>query len=131
MALFGKKKTEDKVEKAPAKVTKAKAVSAAPAKKGGPVATMPAGHVILGPRITEKATVKADADNVYVFEIAENANKTTVRQAIAAMYNVVPVKVSIARNPGKTRFARGKMGTTSGIKKAYVYVKKGEKIELV
>ncbi|HLP43942.1 MAG TPA: 50S ribosomal protein L23 [Candidatus Nanoarchaeia archaeon] len=129
MALFGKKKVEEKAVKAP----KAKAVSAVPANKStGKAPAMPhPTHVILVPRITEKATVKADAENVYVFEIAHDANKTTVSQAIKAMYNVVPVRVNIARNPGKTLFRRGKTGFTSGVKKAYVYVKKGEKIEIV
>lgn len=131
MALFGKKKTEEKAVKAP----KAKAVSVAKPEKTKSTGQAPAmphpAHVILVPRITEKATVKADADNVYVFEIANDANKTTVSQAIKAMYNVVPVRVNIARTPGKTLFRRGKMGSTSGVKKAYVYVKKGEKIEIV
>ena len=129
MALFGKKKVEEKAVKEP----KAKAVSAAPAKKSnGQAPAMPhPTHVILVPRITEKATVKADAENVYVFEIAGDANKTTVSQAIKSMYNVVPVRVNIARTPGKKLFRRGKLGFKSGVKKAYVYVKKGEKIEIV
>lgn len=131
MALFGGKKKEE-TTKAPKKV---KAVSVAkPAKVTSAAqapATRHAGQVIFAPRITEKATVKADAENVYVFEIANDANKTTVRQAITAMYNVVPFRVSIARNPGKKHMSRGKMGFTQGVKKAYVYVKKGEKIEIV
>lgn len=128
MALFGGKKKEA-VTKAP----KAKVVSVASVSKTtGQAPAMPhAGQVILAPRITEKATVKADAENVYVFEIANTANKTTVRQAIKSMYNVVPTRVNITRNPGKKHMSRGKMGFTQGVKKAYVYVKAGEKIEFV
>lgn len=128
MALFGKKTEEVKAPKA----KKASAVKAVATKSAGQAPVMPHPvQVILAPRITEKATVKADAENVYVFEIAQTANKTTVSQAIKTMYNVVPVKVSIARTPGKKHMKRGKMGFTSGVKKAYVYVKKGEKIEIV
>ena len=66
-----------------------------------------------------------------MFEIANDANKTTVSQAIKTMYNVIPVRVNITRNPGKKHMSRGKMGFTQGVKKAYVYIKKGEKIEIV
>ncbi len=136
MALFGKKKTEEvkpKAEKAVVSTSAKKAPKVAKTMKAtGNAASMPhAVHVILRPRITEKATVKADAENVYVFEIAHDANKTTVSQAIRTMYNVVPVKVAIVRTPGKKHMSRGKQGFTSGLKKAYVYIKKGEKIELV
>ena len=78
-------------------------------------------------RITEKATVKADAGKCVCFEIANDANKTTVSQAIKTMYNVIPVRVNITpRNPGKKHMSRGKMGFTQGVK-AYVYIKKGRK----
>lgn len=130
MALFGTKSNKKSAPEKKAKTAEKKAVAT---KADVVVSVAPAkGHsVILRPRITEKATLKADAENVFVFEIAQGANKNTVRKAIAALYNVTPVKVSIARNPSKEVFYRGKMGTTTGVKKAYVYLKKGDKIEIV
>lgn len=88
-------------------------------------------RVILRPRITEKATLKADAENVFVFEIAQNATKLNVRKAVASIYNIIPTKISIARNPSKKVFSRGKRGVVPGVKKAYVYLKEGDKIEIV
>ena len=67
--------------------------------------------------------------NVHTFEIAEKATKPQVVGAIKAFYNVTPVKVRIATNPSKTIFVRGKKGTKSGVKKAYVYLNKKDKLE--
>ena len=88
-------------------------------------------RVILRPRITEKATLKADAENVFTFEIDQNATKLNVRKAIVSIYGITPTKVSIVRNPSKKVFSRGKRGVVSGVKKAYVYLKEGDKIEIV
>ena len=49
--------------------------------------------------------------------------------AIKAFYKVTPEKINIVRNPSKTVFVRGKKGVKSGVKKAYVYLKEGDKIE--
>lgn len=86
---------------------------------------------IIQPRITEKATLLADSKNVYVFEITADANKNRVKQAIQDIYNVTPIKVSIVKNPSTKMFSRGIYGVTPGVKKAYVYLKKGEKIEII
>lgn len=86
--------------------------------------------IIVRPRITEKASFKSE-NNVYVFEIAKNANKKEIAKAVRELYNVTPVKVATASTPAKKVFVRGKHGTKSAIKKAYVYLKKGEKIEVM
>jgi len=44
---------------------------------------------------------------------------------------VKPEKVRVAAIPAKKVFVRGKKGVKSGGKKAYVYLKKGDKIELI
>ncbi len=137
MALFGKKKTEEvskekAVKSAPVKAVK-KSVKVVEKKDLKPIVAAPvnSNSIIIRPRITEKATLKADMDNVYVFEIAKDANKMMVSRAIEAIYKVKPLKVSVATNPSKKVFSRGKAGMVQGVKKAYVYIKKGEKIELV
>ena len=84
--------------------------------------------VILKPRITEKASSLAGS-NVYTFEISKDATKTSVSKAIKAFYNVSPLKVNIVKNPSKKVFMKGKIGKSSAVKKAYVYLKTGDKIE--
>ncbi|NLE07367.1 MAG: 50S ribosomal protein L23 [Parcubacteria group bacterium] len=85
-------------------------------------------NVLLRPRITEKANFAAES-NVHTFEISTSATKKQVLEAVKAFYKVTPVKVNIVKNPAKTVFVRGKKGVKSGVKKAYVYLKKGDKLE--
>ncbi len=86
--------------------------------------------ILVRPHVTEKATQSAES-SVYVFEVATRASKYEVARAIKEQYQVIPVKVSTVTMPAKQTFVRGKRGTQSGYKKAYVYLKKGETIELV
>ncbi len=85
--------------------------------------------IIKRPRVTEKATIATDK-NQYVFEVSGRASKISVAKAIKDIYGVTPIRVNITRNPGKTKFVRGKVGHTSGVKKAVVFLKKGDKIEI-
>lgn len=85
---------------------------------------------IKNPRVTEKASFSAE-QNVYTFEISESANKTEIKKAIFALYKVKPVKVNVLSVPKKNVMSKGKAGVKGGGRKALVYLKKGDKIELV
>lgn len=88
--------------------------------------------VLRNPRITEKAT-DVSGKGVYVFDVAARANKSQVARAVAAVYNVNPIRVNIVRTGGKdVRNPRtGITGSTSDTKKAYVFLKKGESISIM
>ncbi|MBI5456767.1 50S ribosomal protein L23 [Candidatus Kaiserbacteria bacterium] len=88
-------------------------------------------HVLMNPRITEKATM-ASAEGVYVFDVAERANKKDIARAVAQYYKVIPRKISVVTIPAKsTRSTRtGVRGVKQGGKKAYVYLKRGETITI-
>jgi len=85
-------------------------------------------EIILRPRITEKAS-KVVEENVHTFEVNSKATKKQVAEAIKIFYKVTPVKVNMVKNPAKEVIVRGRKGVKSGVKKAYVYLKKGDKIE--
>lgn len=85
-------------------------------------------HILIRPHITEKATVSAE-NSVYVFEIDPKATTGSVTKAFVEKYKITPVRVNTVTIPAKNVVVRGKRGTKSGYKKAYVYLKKGEKIE--
>ncbi len=89
------------------------------------------GTVILHPRITEKAALSADKKGVYVFEVTKDATKKAVIASIRDAYNVTPDTVRFAAIPRKKIIYRGKPGVKGGGKKAYVYLKKGDKIEII
>jgi len=82
-------------------------------------------------RVTEKATELSSSGNAYVFEVDKDANKTEIAKAIKEFYNVAPRKICIVKIPPKKVFLRGKKGIKIGGKKAYVYLKQGDKIELI
>jgi len=124
MALFGKTK-EKKVKIETEKISLVlKDASVSPR-----IAKEPS-DIILRPRITEKAT-DIQGNNVYVFEINSKANKNEVRLAFAQIYKILPLKVNIVKNPAKNVVIRGKKGIKKGVKKAYIYLKEGDKIETV
>lgn len=85
-------------------------------------------NTLVSPRITEKANSLAQK-NIHAFIVEENATKGDVIGAVKAFYSVTPTKVAIVRNPGKKVIVKGKNGVKSGVKKAYVYLKQGDKIE--
>jgi len=86
--------------------------------------------IIKNPRITEKASFSIE-QNVYTFDITQNANKTEIKKAIFALYKVKPVKVNVLTIPKKNIMSKGKAGTKGGGRKALVYLKKGDKIEFI
>jgi large subunit ribosomal protein L23 len=126
MALFGKK--DKKEEKKPA--TKKAAPKKAVSKKAESKATRSFDHVLIAPRITEKSAIATER-NVYVFDIAPCATKIDVKEAMKAVYNVTPIKVTTTRVPSRKVVYRGKRGVKKGGKKAYVYLNKEDKIELI
>ena len=87
--------------------------------------------IIKKPRITEKSGIQAESTSVYTFEVTAEANKKNITKAIKEIYKVTPVKVNITHLPAKKVVSRGKLGMKSGVKKAVVYLKKGDKIEFV
>lgn len=127
MALFGSKNNKD-VKDSPKK----KEVSKEIVKKETSAKTLVTGRhfeVIKNPRITEKATFISEKNNVYTFDVATNSNEREIKGAIKAIYNVEPIKVNVVNKKGQLVFQRGKLGKRPLSKKAYVYLKKGDKIE--
>ena len=86
--------------------------------------------IILRPRITEKSGIMGEALNVYTFEVTKNATKDAVAKAVKTLYKVTPTKIRVINLPAKKVFVRGRKGTQSAVKKALVYLKKGDKIDL-
>lgn len=141
MALFnfGKKKKEKKPAESTEKVEKKevdkKAPAPAPTKKvtpQGDTSEHNISRILLQPRITEKATLGIER-GAYVFDVAPDANKRQVMQAVQKVYNVQPVKVHMTKIPSKDvrNMRTGIKGVKSGGKKAYVYLKKGETISIL
>lgn len=130
MALFGSKKKVEEIKETKVKPVAAKksVVAVKPQAKGAGTFS----SVLVQPRITEKATMQAE-NGVYVFEVATSATKKEIGNAVKHYYNVTPAKVNIVKIPSKQVSSRTtrKKGVKAGGKKAYVFLKKGDKIEIV
>jgi large subunit ribosomal protein L23 len=78
--------------------------------------------------ITEKGMAAKELEGTLVFEVAEKATKTEVKQAVEALFKVKVNSVRTANFAGKER-RRGKFaGYRPDWKKAYVRLKAGEKM---
>lgn len=71
--------------------------------------------------------------NVYTFDVQPKANKTEIAKAIFEIYKVKPAKVAIVNMKARKVLSRrtGERGTRGGGKKAYVYLNKEDKINIV
>ena len=92
------------------------------------------GTILKNPRITEKASILVEG-NAYTFDVMADATKKEIEQAVKTLYKVTPVRIRTLPIPKKTTMPRGgkrgNKGTSGGGKKAYVYLKKGDKIEVL
>lgn len=86
--------------------------------------------IIIKPIITEKSVKFTDLDNKYTFEVKKGANKTQVKQAIEAIFNVKVEKVNIINVRPKFKRMGKHAGTTSAVRKAIVKVAAGQSINL-
>ncbi|NDY58172.1 50S ribosomal protein L23 [Desulfovibrio sulfodismutans] len=85
--------------------------------------------ILLRPLVSEKATFVKEAANQVVFQVAPGANKIEIKKAVEAAFSVKVDSVSVTvRKPRKRRFGRV-LRRVPGMKKAYVTLAAGDKIE--
>jgi len=85
--------------------------------------------VILAPVVSEKSYSLVD-NNAYTFLVHRHANKTEIRQAVEAIWNVKVVSVNTINRKGKTKRFRFQTGKRPDTKRAIVKLAEGDKIEL-
>jgi len=90
---------------------------------------MNSNDIIIRPIISEKTTELME-QNKYVFQVARDANKLTVKKALKELFNVTPEKVNILNVRGRNRRLRFRVGKRAAWKKAIVTLSAGDKIEI-
>lgn len=85
--------------------------------------------VIRKPIITEKATM-ASENNAVVFEVAIEANKPMIKEAVETLFGVKVKAVNTSITKGKVKRFRGKLGVRKNVKKAYVTLEEGNTIDV-
>jgi large subunit ribosomal protein L23 len=85
--------------------------------------------VIRKPVITEKATMASEQGAV-VFEVAMDANKPQIKEAVETLFGVKVKAVNTTIAKGKTKRFRGIRGRRADVKKAYVTLEEGNTIDV-
>ena len=89
--------------------------------------------VLIRPVITEKSNYQINYLNQYVFEVANDATKAMVRDAVETIFDVTVVKVNIINVPARrTRRARSRrvLVRRQGYKKAVITLADGDSISV-
>ena len=86
-------------------------------------------NILIKPLLTEKLSKMTENNNYYGFQVALKSNKHQIKSAIEKLFDVKVVEVKTAILPGKTKRHRQGIKKLSNLKKAYVKVKEGQKIE--
>ena len=85
-------------------------------------------QIIRAPVITEKATMLSEHGQ-FVFRVSGDASKREIKAAIEGLFGVTVLTVNTLVQKGKAKRFRGRPGTRSDIKKAFVKLAPGQSID--
>jgi len=89
----------------------------------------PLHQIIKKPLITEKTSQLKEAGQVVAFEVAMDANKIEIKQAVEKAFDVKVTNVNTNIVAGKVKRVGLKMGKRSNRKKAFVTLAEGSNID--
>jgi len=89
----------------------------------------PYSQVILRPLLTEKNAGLKETRNKVVFEVASDANKIEIKNAVEEAFKVSVLAVNVLNVQGKLKRLGRNMGRRRSWKKAIVTLKEGSTIE--
>ena len=87
-------------------------------------------EVIRRPIVTEKGVTKKESERTLCFEVAVDANKTQIRQAVQVVFGVRVTGVNTVNRPGKRRRTRFGWGKRPDTKRAIVSLAEGDRIDI-
>ena len=85
--------------------------------------------VIKSPAITEKGTLVSE-NNQVVFNVALRATKPEIKKAVEGLFGVKVKAVNTLVRKGKSRRFRGRKAMLSDVKKAYVTLEEGQRLDV-
>jgi large subunit ribosomal protein L23 len=86
-------------------------------------------RTIVRPIVTEKTSIARQDRGEYVFEVAPDASKPAIRQAIEQLFGVKVTGVWTSNQRGKLRRVGKSAGQRPNWKKAIVTLREGDTIE--
>jgi len=85
----------------------------------------PIHQIIKRPLITEKSNLQREAGQTVTFEVARDANKIEIKQAVEQAFKVKVKDVRTMVTAGKAKRVGRSVGKRSTVKKAYVTLAEG------
>jgi len=85
-------------------------------------------QVVIKPLVTEKNAHYAERHNMYAFKVHPQANKSEIREAVEALWDVKVEKVRTQNRKGKPRRTKSGFTHTQGWKKAIVELHEDDRI---
>jgi large subunit ribosomal protein L23 len=85
--------------------------------------------VIRNPVVTEKSTLASEHGQV-VFDVAIDATKTEIKQAVEQLFSVKVKAVNTNVRKGKVKRFRNQLGVRNDVKKAIVTLVDGQSIDI-
>ena len=91
-------------------------------------------EILLESILTEKATQQSANLNQYVFRVHPKADRRSIKEAVQETFSVTVRRVNVLIRKPKVkqdRLRRNNLSVKSGMKKAIVTLKEGDKIDLL
>ena len=85
--------------------------------------------IIKSPAITEKGTLAAEHNQI-VFNVARDATKPAIKKAVEGLFGVKVKAVNTLVRKGKSRRFKGIKAKLSDVKKAYVTLEEGQRLDV-
>jgi large subunit ribosomal protein L23 len=86
--------------------------------------------VILKPVVSEKSYDLIQDDNTYTFIVDKRSNKTEIRQAVEAIFDVRVINVNTMNRKGKQKRTGWVVGQRANVKRALVRLAIGDSIDI-
>ncbi|MFC5579453.1 50S ribosomal protein L23 [Lysobacter niabensis] len=87
--------------------------------------------IIRAPLVSEKTARLQEVSNQYVFEVATDATKADIKQAIEKLFAVKVEAVNVVNVKGKNKAFKFRMGRRADSRKAYVTLADGQSIDVM
>ncbi|MCV6591148.1 MAG: 50S ribosomal protein L23 [Marinobacterium sp.] len=88
-------------------------------------------QVLMGPHISEKATIVAEGADQVVFRVASDATKQEIKAAVEQLFDVKVAGVNVVNAKGKTKRTMRGLGKRNDVRKAYVRLAEGSEIDFL
>ncbi len=85
--------------------------------------------IIKSPAITEKGTLVSEHNQI-VFNVARTATKPEIKKAVEGLFGVKVKAVNTLVRKGKKRRFKGQVALLSDVKKAYVTLEEGQRLDV-